>query len=220
MNKYDLYSLPKDILISLLTLVEQHVTKTLTEQFETKIKDLELQLTYCDETQIPVRRCNEKGCRALAIIDGRYDNLYQDCCEMHKCGCEKYLCDSHFGNAKCEMCLEVVCNDCINTCNDCDIQVCKYCYLKCKGCKEYFCEHREDVFEREHFCFECDGSFCKECLICCGNCNVNICKSCYVRCDKCNEYVCDHLEKCSKCKMWICICDYGGAHFCNKCKVN
>jgi hypothetical protein len=137
-GKTDLYSLPKDILISLFTSLEeditQHLTKKIKKDIKGEMKELEeereelefqLQHCYCEYTFV---KCSVDSCQARALIDGKYGSTYDKCSDMVRCEqCEYYSCDDHIC-PMCQFCLECCLTGLIDDpheyCESCELYLC------------------------------------------------------------------------------------------------
>jgi len=90
----DLYSLPKDILVKLISTIREdtikEVTKTVTNKYE---KDKE-ELFDLIEIYLIVSRCDETNCESKAI--GNYTSEFYKCKTFYKCNeCRSFYCDKH-----------------------------------------------------------------------------------------------------------------------------
>lgn len=118
-GKTDLYSLPKDVLIMLLTQIERDTVQ------HYKNNDLELEeLRFrksCCECEYSFVRCNFPECKAMALMHGKYSNEYEWCEKMLECDCGKTFCDRHFSCSSCQKCESCMKHQ---KCKYCDLNLC------------------------------------------------------------------------------------------------
>lgn len=111
----DLQSLSKDMLILLVQNLEKELNEKIKEENKTKdslIEELEFRVWNCN-CEYLFYRCVIPECKAIALIDGKYENQYENCSKMSPCNiCENYYCEKHFKCQKCQTCKKC-CKQCI-----------------------------------------------------------------------------------------------------------
>jgi len=204
----DIRSLPKDILILLLTQIESDTIKHFKEH-DSELNELRFKIKYCNCGHRLVRCC-EKQCEAMTILSDGYHDIHQNCTSMIRCKCGNRYCNKHL---KCQSC---------GTCEKCTT------HEKCKYCYDYIC-HKKQLFLlsfEQDFLGDCDN---------CGNSMTYIgkdyrCSRCcrynqgyrvdednkYQKCNKCGEFDVHYL-----CKIYQCIeCNVrNGTSSRSECKI-
>lgn len=232
-GKMDLNSLPKDILILLLTRIEKDTIQHYENNNE-ELNDLRFKDYHCN-CEHRLFKCDHSNCKAKALQGGKYDDEYENCNNMYECKCEKPLtfCDKHIFCEKCSVC---------EKCSD---------HKPCKYCKFSICPHLNEDWvnlppsmykSKFGFCDECNGELHETCRYYCGNCVTKIGFSyrksgaSYGRCSGCSTdcyslytstyYVCEGCEPkkrkltkyCELCKLKRhCDCtNFGQCSICNE----
>jgi hypothetical protein len=103
----DLYSLPKDMLIKLVSTIREDTIKEYTE----KMEDLQIRFNLMKEvsvnSQYPiwVDKCSFLDCKGIYASDGRDYDASHNCEEIFYCkNCDELFCDQHIKNFLCAKC--------------------------------------------------------------------------------------------------------------------
>lgn len=118
-GKTDIYSLPRDILILLLTRIEKDTTDHFKNHDE-ELQELRFIVRNCN-CEYRFHKCEFPNCKAKVLLHGKYDDVYEDCNDLIQCKCpgNHYFCDKHIPCAECK------------TCDKCsEHEPCKYCNIK------------------------------------------------------------------------------------------
>jgi len=140
----NLYNLPKDMLVKMVTEIQNDIKKDTEKEIEILKKKLEL-VNYLGE----YFSCHQYECENFYIIDKS----------------DKIQGDAYY----CYMCMFIFCKNHIKICNFCSQKICKNCYenhfSKCNSCGENYCNKH---FIRCNTCriYICknDAPTCKFCL--------------------------------------------------------
>jgi hypothetical protein len=141
----DLYSLPKDILISLFTSLEADITERVSNRFKTEIKRLKKERDFLqfhiDNSgwEGSIFACVVEDCTAKYIDSGRWSRV-ENCDQIFTCKiCDKDFCDKHIS---CELCndgLEHVWSTNIDSGRWSRVENCDQIFT-CKICDKDFCD--------------------------------------------------------------------------------
>jgi hypothetical protein len=116
----DIYALPKDILISILTRIEQDTAKHY-EDKKRKLDDLEFQVSHCN-CEFSLQKCSIAGCDARVLYGGKYDDVHDKCNKIYSCKiCMLEFCDKHIGCKVCRSCPDHLAH---TLCKYCDVSFC------------------------------------------------------------------------------------------------
>lgn len=154
-GKTDLSSLPKDILILLLTRIERDTIQHYRDN-DKELEELRFQRRHCNCENMLVR-CDDPSCDSKALMGGKYGHVFDDCDGMYSCKCGKTYCDCHISCKDCYTCeicsKHQVCPSCkdmtlcvksVHKCPYCDVSIC----LNCLDCGDFSCCQGTDRLER------------------------------------------------------------------------
>ena len=103
--------------------------------------------------------CKKKYCKDCIPGHGRRCSF----CNGMVCGCEGC------GELEdCDECGGAACQDCLNTCDGCNMNKCTNCsaYLHCDGCHKSHCADCYDGKEYDvKLCEECGSEYCSDCTL-------------------------------------------------------
>ena len=105
-----LYKLPKDLLVKLISHIQEDTEERCKNDTKTIIKDIIKENKFEDYLEI----CDNENCKRLILLEG--------CCKNYGNGC--YLCHKIF----CDICTDKIATECL----DCCWALCKCCLLNNK----------------------------------------------------------------------------------------
>ena len=149
---------------------------------EKELSELRFQYRNCN-CEYQCVRCSFPGCDAMALLHGKYDDVYANCTKIFKCKCNVNLCDQH-----------ILCTAC---------KICSKCskHEKCKYCDFEICPKNENLVIPP--CDSCGLKRhfgCKDFDLC--DCGESLCPECVQNCKTCGSLLCTYCNKnseCSKC---------------------
>lgn len=108
-----LCSLSKDVLIKLVTTIQEDTKKDMKEKYEEKIEDLSTRLRLIQDISIiDIHECCIPKCKSVKVFNGR-QYAYSGCKEIFSCKhCYNLVCDKHCYKLYriCPKCLENLIN--------------------------------------------------------------------------------------------------------------
>ncbi|NHI91328.1 MAG: hypothetical protein EAX96_02410 [Candidatus Lokiarchaeota archaeon] len=165
------------------------------------------------------------------VVGLQYDYAHQILFPF-RCNCGNILMDMSLNVCST---LHLCCNECLDSCNECNTNLCRSCGKFCNDCNELYCNnHIKNHFD---ICQVCNSLICKKkleecyncakiacldkCLVTCIVCEKNFCVNCVERCEICHQPTCfQHKYTCEKCKKNICKNDFLECSSCGKTSCN
>jgi hypothetical protein len=135
----DLYSLPNEILVMLLTRIEQDTIAHFRE-YDEELNILRFEKEVCNiDLDVRVGKiCNTKGCKAKVLNERYHDDYkYLHCKMLYKCDeCGEWTCDRHLQkDGRCIECHEIseraMCSGNVIQCGKCNDLYCSTCEHLC-----------------------------------------------------------------------------------------
>jgi len=137
----DLYSLPKDMLIKLVSTIREDTIKEVTDKYEEKFNFIMKSGNFIDE-------CDFSDCDSLRILNNINGIKHFKCEEFRVCReCIRIHCDKHFIKTEkgyyCEECRE------------------KFVYCKEENCEKMWTNDR-DLNKEYRLCLFCENPYCND----------------------------------------------------------
>lgn len=105
----DLYSLPKDILVKLISTIREDTI----QEYSKKIEELDIKLRLIREVSynsiypIELSYCSFPDCKSISASNYRDKDAFHNCEDMVFCDlCADTFCDKHLNDGVCSDCLE------------------------------------------------------------------------------------------------------------------